>query len=169
MDETRARIETSEVVKSFEVFLDEHAVQQKVLHDQMMASVRDMCAPPGVTNGTTAAGPAALGTTKKAKVPSNKVSLGTVNSLVLYMSAQQRLVTSLICDIAEGRIGKGTRRKTARLQKKNYFPLKKVPYTAAAAVAPTSIAHVGLKKDEKNGGEMYFYDPRDLLNSLEQN
>lgn len=150
MDETGARIETNEVVKSFEAFLDEHVAQQKMLQDQMMASVRNMCYLP--VNGT-----------KKVKQTSNRVALGTINNLLLFMSAHQRLVSSLVCDIAEGRIGKANRK--AKLQKNNLLPLSKKRKASLPLVGDDDF---GLKQDdEKNGGETYFYTPKELLNTLE--
>lgn len=159
MDENGARVESCEVVKSFETFLDEHSLQQKALHDQMMASVRDMFA-----RGTGAA-------VKKGKAPSNRVSLGTVNSLVMYLSANQRLVTSLICDIAEGRIGKATRRKApGNTQKIKNVKAKKGSKIQEAGSEFSLGGEFGLKKevmDDDQEPTTYFYTPRDVLNSLE--
>ena len=159
MDETGARIEACEIVKSFEVFANEQAAQQKALHDQMMTCVKSMFSNADNTGGT------------RKKINSNRVSLGTVNSLNLYLSAHQRLVTSLICDIAEGRIGKNCRKKPKMKMSKKILEdvkLNSIQKTPAAEVKMGNLSK-RLAVSKNKGPQNYFYSPQDLLNSLEQN
>lgn len=96
------QVTTEEMVDSFKAFASEHDSQQKWLYDQMMNCVREMYAAP-VAEGMN------LRKTKK-KLAANRVSVATLNNLILYMSAHHRLVSSLVADIADGKIGKTSRR-----------------------------------------------------------
>lgn len=167
MDETGARIEVCEIVKSFEVFANEHATQQKVLQDQLMTCVKGM-----FSNTDSSVG-------SKKKMSYNRVSLGTVNSLMLYLTAQQRLVTSLMCDIAEGRIGKGFRKRNGgpnfeklKMSKKMLEDVKlnSTPKNVATEARLEKLSKRLVGAPTKNKAtQNYFYSPHNLLDTLEQN
>jgi hypothetical protein len=91
-----------EVRKAFGAFASSHEDQQRNLFDEMLHSVAEMYEvssdkPVSLRQGTK-------------KLSANRVSVATLYSLTMYMSAHQRLLTSLINDVAEGKIGKTSRR-----------------------------------------------------------
>ena len=96
-----------EVCDSFAVFISEHANQQKALYDQMLGSIREMYEAPGESVRG-----------KNRKLAANRVSLVSLTNLGLYLTAHQRLVSSLIADIADGKIGKKSRRASDARPKK---------------------------------------------------
>ena len=158
MDETGIRtMEKSEMFQTFETSLNDHRAEQNILHDRMLASVRDMFTPlpPGVKQTKSNIG--------------NKISLGTLNNLVVYLSAHQRLVTSLLCDIAEGRIGKVSRRKSVgALKTTKWMANKKKKDNDSPPSSFNSDGIFGLKtKPPKDGSDeeplKYFYTPKEEI------
>ena len=96
-----------EVCDSFAVLISEHANQQKALYDQMLVSIREMYeAPEESVRG------------KNKKLAANRVSLVSLTNLGLYLTAHQRLVSSLIADIADGKIGRKSRKVSDGRSKK---------------------------------------------------
>ena len=81
-----------EVIDAFECYVADHLDHQQAMYIQMMAAVRNMYA-------------RAPYSTPADQL--NRISLATLNNLVHHLTSHQRLVTSLICDVAEGRINKG--------------------------------------------------------------
>lgn len=141
-------VSVGEILNSFEAFIAEHGNQQRALYDQMMCTIREMyaVANPADDKGTSAG---SLRKTKK-KLTANRVSLASLNNLALYLTAHQRLVSSLIGDIADGKIGK-TSRKVAISKRKIVAKKRKVESDGGGGggEAPGEIVEEGIAKSQK--------------------
>lgn len=135
-------VSTGEILNSFEAFIAEHGNQQKALYDQMMCSIREMYA--GASHDDRGAS-SSLRKTKK-KLVGNRVSLASLNNLTLFLTAHQRLVSSLIGDIADGKIGK-TSRKVAHSKKK--ILAKKRRVESGGNESPVEIVVEGMAKSQE--------------------
>ena len=101
-------VTNQEALDSFEAFLSMHSEQHKAIYAQMMECIKGMFAEQQQQHSGSSSG------AKKRSVSANRIFLGTVNCLAMYTMAHQRLLTSLIQDIADGRIGKVPATKKAR-------------------------------------------------------
>jgi len=94
---------SNEAVKAFQVFTSHHSRQQKALYDQMTLCVKELLQPDArFTNPNSAA--------SRRKRTANRISMATMNSLALYITAHHSLLGCLVQDIADGRIGKLSRK-----------------------------------------------------------
>jgi hypothetical protein len=119
-------VSAKEVSESFQVLVNGHSEQQRALYDQMVSSIRQMYEFPGES---------ARGTSKK--LAANRVSLMSLTNLAMYLTAHQRLVSSLVADIADGKIGKKSRKAKDRKTKGEETKKRKLEERDAAVPVQT--------------------------------
>ena len=103
------QLTTAEALQAFEAFVTHHSEQQKALYNQMVVCIKEMFEEPSTVSSGAAA--------KKNRATLSRFSMATMNNLALYITSHQRFLSSLIGDVANGRIGKASRKVNASKKK----------------------------------------------------